>query len=437
MSQDLDFLTQLISAAKAHGADHVDALLAEGADISASTRLGQLEDIERSESKAFGLRVIVDQKQAIVSSTDFSQDAVKLLTERAVSMAGRATQDPFIGLATAGEFAQDGMDLQLYDEYEPSTEQLIELALRAEDAAMSVTGITNSEGASASSGSSKISLMTSSGFAKSARSSSSSVSVSVIAGKDDHSVARYMADLKSAEVIGRSAAKNALAKIYPKKITTASMPVVFCPRMAKGLISSFASACNGALITRGTSFLKNHLQQLIFNKDINIFDDPFIIKGLGSRNFDGEGIAGGKLALVKDGVLNSWLLDIRTGNKLGLPNTGNAARGFSSPPSPSTSNLYLQNGTLSPEELIRDIKCGLYVTDMFGTGCNIITGDYSQGVSGFYIENGQLTYPVNEITIASNIIAMFKNLKAANDLEFLYSTNSPTIRIESMVVAGA
>ena len=252
----------------------------------------------------------------------------------------------------------------------------------------------------------------------------------------DFTSARFVADLTDAEVLGGNAASYALARLKPRKIATCQVPVVYDPRVSKSLLGSFAGAINGSSISRGTSFLKDEMGKAIFVPGISIIDDPHRKRGLSSRPFDSEGLANRKMALVEKGVLKGWLLDMRSANKLGLTPTGNASRSLSSPPSPGSTNLYMEPGALSPKELISDIKSVFYVTETFGMGVNLVTGDYSQGASGFWIENGEKAYPVSEVTVAGRLQDMFKAMTPANDLEFRYGTNAPTLRIESMTVAG-
>jgi PmbA protein len=252
----------------------------------------------------------------------------------------------------------------------------------------------------------------------------------------DYSSVRHAADLESPDTIGRNAGMRAIARLNPRKVSTRKVPVVFDPRVAGSLVSHLASAANGASVARKTSFLRDKMGQKLFADGVRIVDDPFRKRGLRSHPFDGEGVAGKKLSLIEDGVLRSWLLDCATARELSLVTTGHAQRGVSSTPSPGPSNLHMEAGSVSPETLIADIKDGFYVTDLIGMGVNMITGDYSRGASGFWIENGQRTYPVSEVTIAGHLLDIFRSLTPANDLEFRYATNAPTLRIEGLTVAG-
>ncbi len=443
MKKPLALITDLIEDARKAGADAADALLYSSTSISVSRRMRQPEGLERSENSGIGLRVFVGNRSATVSSSDTSPQTLREMLERAVAMAKLAPEDPYSGLAPAPLLAKNIAELDLYDAKEPKPEWLQEQCAKAEDAALCVEGITNSEGADASYSSTEFTLATSNGFARSYKTSNASVSVSVLAGTGtgmerdyDYSSARFVSDLSDAGTIGINAAHKALARLNPRKVSTQNVPIVFDPRVSKGLLGSFAGAINGSAIARGTSFLKDAMGNAIFNENVSIIDDPHRKRGQGSKPFDGEGVANQKTVLVENGVLKSWVLDMRSASKLGLATTGHATRGLSSPPSPSTTNLYLATGELTPQELISDIKSGFLVTEVFGMGVNLVTGDYSQGASGFWIENGDKAYAVSEVTIAGKLQDMFKRLTPANDLEFRYSTNAPTLRVEGMMVAG-
>jgi PmbA protein len=352
-------------------------------------------------------------------------------------------EDPFCGLAEQNSLATKFPDLDVCDETEPNTELLSLRIAAAEDAALAVSGITNSEGAEASWGMTRVAIAGSNGFCQSRSGSRHSISVSVLAGEGtsmerdyDYDSTVHGEDLSSPADIGRSAGEMAVKRLNPKKASSAQVPVVYSPRVSNSLVGHLASAINGSSVARGTSFLKDKLGEKIFSDAITIVDDPHRIRGLRSKNFDGEGVGTKRLNVVKNGILNTWVLDLRSARQLGLKTTGHASRGTSSPPSPSTTNLYLEAGSATPEELIADISDGLYITEMMGFGINGITGDYSRGASGFWIKNGEISYPVSELTIAGNLLEMFSHLSAANDLNFRYGTNAPTIRVEGMTVAG-
>ncbi len=443
MDSSLNIITDLIASAKKSGASAADALFYKSTSISAARRMGQPEGLERSESSGIGLRVFIGKRTALVSSSDTSRKALDELLERAIAMAKLSPADEHLSLAPEELLAKDIPALNLYDANEPSAEWLQEQCTLAEDTALRVQGITNSEGAGADYGATTFALATSNGFSGSYKSSNASISVSVVAGKDgaierdyDFSSSRFVSDLMEPKAIGLSAAHRALARLNPRKIATSVMPVVFDPRVSKGLVSAFAGAINGSAIARGTSFLKDSLGKQLFPDTTAIVDEPHRLKGLASKPFDGEGVQNHKTLFIENGVLKTWILDMRSASKLGLMTTGHASRGLTSPPSPSGTNLYMEAGVLTPDELMDDIKSGFYVTEVFGMGVNLITGDYSQGASGFFIENGQKSYPVSEVTIAGKLADMFGKLTAANDLAFRYSTNAPTLRIEGMTVAG-
>ncbi len=368
----------------------------------------------------------------------------KELAERAVAMARVVPEDPYAGLAdTAAPPEQVALDL--LDPTEPTTEQLVARAAAAEEAALAVPGITNSEGADAGFGRAEAFLVTSAGFAGSSARTSHSVSATALAGAGTGDAARLRLPFDRPPVrSGRSGARSATAPANaPSPGSTRlarpprRLPVVYDPRVAGGLLGHLAGAINGASVARGTSFLKDKLGQRIFAAGIAVHDDPRRVRGLRSRVFDGEGTPTSARALIDDGVLTTWLLDSRSARQLGLRSTGHAARGTGGPPSPSPSNLYLAAGTLTPAELMADIKLGLYVTELIGMGVNGVTGDYSRGASGFMIRDGALAEPVAEITIAGNLLDMFAHLTPANDLRFRRGTDAPTVRVDGMTMAGA
>ena len=439
-----DILDSLIRAARAAGADAADALVVESVSASVSYRLGKLEDVERAESADLGLRVFVGERVAFVSSTDLTKDGLAELPGRAVAMAKLAPEDKFACLAPAELLAKQFPNLDIEDANEPSAERLIELAKSVEGAAMAVPGITNSEGGGASFGRSGVALATSTGFFGRYAATSHSIGVAVLAGegtameRDYESVsARHASDLENAEAVGKRAGERTIARLNPKKAKSASLPVIYDPRVSMGLVGSFASAVSGASIARGVSFLKDRMNQAVFANGITIIDDPHRQRGLRSKPFDGEGVANRRMAVVENGVLKSWFLDCGSAKQLGLTTTGHAARGTGGPPSPSPTNLYMEAGSTSPESLMLDIKDGFYVTELMGFGVNAVTGDYSRGATGFWIENGKLAYPVSGVTIAGNLKDMFLNLTPANDLVFRHGTNAPTLRVEGMTLAGA
>ncbi len=437
-------LANLLDAARKTGADAADALYVEGVSASVSYRLGKLEDVERAESYDLGLRVFVGQKVAFVSSSDFSADALAALPARAVAMAKLAPEDRFAGLAPSDRLATSILRLELEDASEPSAEILIERARAAEGAALAVKGVTNSEGGGASFSRNSIALATSGGFYGSYAATSHGIGVAVLAGEGtgmerdyDQASARHAGDLRDPEDIGRKAGEKAVRRLGPRSMPSQSLPVVFHPDEAASLIGHFAGAISGAAIARGVSFLKDRMGQPVFAPGINVIDDPHRIRGLRSKPFDGEGVANSRRALIEDGQLTTWLLDCASARQLNLETTGHAARGTGGPPSPSATNLYLDAGHLTVKELIADIRQGFFVTELMGMGVNSVTGDYSRGAAGFWIENGELAFPVSEVTIAGNLKDMFARLVPASDLEFRHGTNAPTVRVEGMTLAGS
>ena len=425
------------------GASDCDVVLAKSHGKSISCRFQKIEDLDESNEKTIGIRALVDQRQAFVSSSDIETDNVDKLVTKCVEMAKLAPIDDTAVLGDSSMFEHNAPDLDLFEKEDVHTETLIEAVKECEDAALSVKGITNSEGAGASSSKGEFYLATSNGFQGGYRSSSSSVSCSVLAGQGqdmerdyEYAVKRHISDLPSAKEIGLSAAQKTLKRLNAKKISSTKLPVVFDKRISNDLLGYLASSISGTSIARGTSFLKDSLGKQIFNKDVTIIDDPAINRGLGSKPFDGEGVKVEKKELVTNGKLNTWILNTSTAKKLGLKTTGNASRSVGSPPGVSTSNLYMTNGLKSYNDILSSINYGFYATELIGMGVNLVTGDYSMGASGMLIEKGEITHAVSEVTIASNLKEIFMNLSAANDLEFKYRSNAPTVLIESMTLAG-
>jgi PmbA protein len=439
----LNHAADLLRAAKAAGADSADTLLVTGASVSVQRRKGKVEETERAEARELGLRVFVGQQSAIVSASAIDPAAFARLAEQAVAMARVVPEDSLSSIPEAPP-ACDATFLDLDDPNEPSMETLIQRAAAAEDAAMSVPGITNSEGASSSYARTHIALATSHGFAGAYTRSSQTISATAIAGAGtgmqrdyDYTSAQHAEDLDDPTGIGARAAAQALARLNPSRPKTMKVPVIFHQRIAGGIVGSLAAAINGASIARGTSYLKEKIGAQIFGANINIIDDPLRVRGARSRPFDGEGQRVSRRALIENGVLTSWIMDTRAARQLGLASTGHAARGTSGPPSPSASNLYLEAGTLTPSELMADIVEGVLITEMMGGGVNGITGDYSRGATGFMIRNGEIAEPIAEFTLAGHALEMFRNLVPANDLVFKRGTDAPTIRIDGLTLAGA
>jgi PmbA protein len=434
---------QLVEAARHAGADAADAVAVRGISQSVEVREGSVEESERSEGDNIGLRVFVGRRQAVISTNDLSGEGVDKLAERAVAMARVAPEDRFAGLAEPELLARDIPDLDLLDPELPTVEQLEQMARTAESSGLAVKGVSKSGGASASAGIGGMVLVTSSGFRGSYLGSNHNIGMQAIAGDGtgmerdyDYSSALHSADLESADAIGRSAGERAVKRLNPRKVSTRRVPVVFDPRVAGSLLGHLAAAANGAAIARKTSFLRDKRGEPLFSSSINIIDDPLRLRGLRSHPFDAEGVAGTRRAIVADGALTTWFLDCATARELGLRTTGHAQRGVSSTPSPGATNLHLEPGAATREALIADIADGFYVTDLIGMGANIVTGDYSRGAAGFWIENGELTYPVSEVTIAGHLLEIFRTLTPANDLVFRYGVNAPTVRVEGLVVAG-
>lgn len=440
----LAHLADLLATARRAGADAADAVLFRGTSISVERRLGQMEHLERAESTDLGLRVFLGTRAAIVSASHLDPARFAALAERAVAMARIVPEDPYAGLAAEAAPPDDPASLDTDNPPEPDLPSLIERAETAERAALAVPGVTNSEGGSAGYSRTEIFLATSAGFAGRYARTSHSVGASVLAGTGtamqrdyDYHSAAHLADLEDAAVIGRRAGDRAIARLNPIRPRTAQLPVLYDPRVAGSLLSHLAGAINGAAIARGTSFLKDRLGQRLFAPGITVIDDPRRRRGPASRTFDAEGVPTARRAIVEDGILTTWLLDSRSARQLGRASTGHATRGTGGPPGPGPSNLHLEPGQATPAELMSGIAEGLYVTEMIGTSLNPTTGDYSRGAAGFMIRGGALAEPVAEITIAGNLLEMWKTLTPANDLTFRRGTDAPTLRIDGLVIAGA
>ena len=443
MADQLALLDSILTKAKQAGAETADALVADGTSLSLGWRLGKLENLDRSEGGDLGLRVFIGKKQAVVSSSDLSEKAIDELVEQAVNMAKAAPEDPYCGIAEPSQIADRFPELALSDTAEPDVEQLKAWAAAAEDAARAVDGVTNSEGADASWGRSTVALAATNGFSGTYSITRYSLSASVLAGEGtgmerdyDYATTVFLNDLPDPAKIGRTAGEKAVARLNPRKVGSGQFPVLFDPRCSNSLLGHLGGAINGSSIARGTSFLKDRLGEQIFPDGITVVDDPHRAKGMKSKPFDAEGIANQRCNIIDNGVLTTWVLDLASARQLGLESTGHAARGTGGPPSPSLTNFHMEPGSLSREALIKQAGTGFYVTEMMGMGVNGVTGDYSRGASGYWIKNGELVYPVSELTIAGNLKDMFMNLTPADDLEFKYATNAPTLRIDGMTVAG-
>jgi PmbA protein len=441
----LDILNTLVKDAMKNGADAADAVAVDARSKGVSWRDGKMEDVEGSEGEDIGLRVMFGKKQAMVSTSDRRPANLKALVTRTLDMAKAVPEDEYCGLAPEERLAKGPFpDLELFDDTDVSAETLRDIAAEAEDAARSVKGVTNSDGAGASASSWAISLVTSHGFSGHYKGSSFSASISAVAGEGtamerdyDFCTKRHFADMTPAAEIGRTAGELAVARLNPAKTPSKAMPLIFEPRAAKSMLGHFTGAISGGSVARGTSFLKDFLGEQIFSNGVTITDDPFIKRGLSSKLFDGEGVEMTKQNLVEDGTLRTWLLNSATARQLGLEVTGHATRGTSSAPGAGSSNLYMAAGVLSPDELMADIGEGIYITDLIGMGVNGVTGDYSRGASGFMIRDGHRAEAVSEFTIAGNLKDMFRALVPASDLEMKYGNNAPTIRIDGMMVASS
>lgn len=430
----------IVARATAAGADAADAVVSAHASLDVSVRLGALEDVGRSESEDLALRVFCGKRNASVATSDFASVALDELVARAIRMAREAPEDRWAGLAPESRLLKGSPPLlDLDDGGVIAPEDLREHALEAEDAARAVEGVTNSEGAGAGASRTIVALATSHGFAGGYAATTYGVHASVLAGQaggmerdSAHHSARHLAQLESAAAIGRRAGERAVRRLNPGKVPSGAMPVVLDPRVGGSLLGHLAGAIAGPAITRKTSFMRDSMGDAIFSEGVTIKDDPHRPHGLRSRPFDGEGLAVLPVCVIENGHLETWLLDSASARQLGMEPTGHAARGGGVSPS----NLYMQAGNLSVEALIGDIERGVWVTELIGQGVNLTTGDYSRGASGFLIENGELTRPISEFTVAGNLKAMFAALTPANDLEFRYGINVPTLRIDGMTVAG-
>ncbi len=435
----------LVEAALKAGADAADVLYIGEASTEVQVRLGALEDVTRSEGEEIGLRLFVGSRSASVSSSDLSADALSALVERAVAMAREAPEDPWAGLAPEERLMRgESPDVEGDDGADPPPLELKTRSLAIEEAGRGVAGITTSEGAGVSAGRSVVALATSHGFCRGYSTSGYSASASLIAGSASemqrdysyHSV-RHYDELDDPETLGRRAGERAVARLRPAKLASGTMPVLFDPRVGNSLLGHLTTAIGGPSITRRTSFLLDKEGERLFAENIVIRDDPPRRRGLRSQPFDGEGLPTRPTSLVEAGRLTGWLLDSASARQLGREPTGHATRNAGGAPGVGTTNVYLEPGALTAGQLIGEVERGIYVTHLIGQGINPVTGDYSRGAAGFIIEKGQLGPAVAEFTIAGNLLDMFARLAAADDLEFRYSANVPTVRVDGMMVAGA
>ncbi|MAI58507.1 MAG: modulator protein [Rhodobacteraceae bacterium] len=438
--------SELLSVAKENGAEFADVLVASGFSSSVSVRDGTLELSERSEGLDLGLRVFLGKRQAIVSGSDIRADTISKMVERAVAMAKEAPEDPYCGVASPEEFATawEITDYDLCDPSdEPSAETLKTDALAVENAAMEYGGIKQVSDASASYSKSDIFLATSTGFSGGYAKTSRGLSCVAIAGTElgmerdyDYDSRVYGVDLRSADDIGSVAAERALARLEPRKPETGSFPVIFDQRVAASLIGHLLAASNGASVARGSSWLRDKLKEQVLPTDMSLLEEPMRPRIGASRPFDAEGLPKRNRVIVKDGILQGWTLDLSSARKLGVKSTGNAVRSPSSLPSPQVGNVTLSGGSKSRDELVVEMGSGLLVTSMIGSTVNPNTGDYSRGAAGHWVENGQISYPVSECTIAGNLNDMLLSLVAANDARAYVSWRVPSLLVEGMKIAG-
>ena len=437
-------LETLLRLAKAAGADSADAVATHGRSLSITVRGGEIEDVDSSEGRDVGLRVMVGKRQACVSSSDISAGSLDMLAQRAVAMAKLAPEDPYCGLAPNERLATDTADLQLFDPTGRTPQELKADAIRLENAALAVKGVAQANNASAGATSSAIFFATSEGFGQGWRSSRHNYSVVAIAQKDgamerdyDYSGERWLSDIRDPESIGTRAGQRTIARLGAGQLKSGKMPVMFDERVAAGLISALTGAIAGPSVSRGVSFLLGKVGEQVFNENITVTDNPLMMRGHGSRPWDGEGVAVAPRNVIDKGVLSGWLLNCASARQLDLETTGHAYRGIGSPPGVASTNLTLQKGLESRAQILADMGEGLLVTDMFGPSLNSNTGDYSVGVSGFKIENGVITTPVSEVTVAGNLLDIYKNLRPANDLIIDGATSAPSLCLGELTIAGA
>ncbi|NKX70885.1 TldD/PmbA family protein [Rhodobacteraceae bacterium R_SAG1] len=447
MTQTPESLCQaLIDAARNAGADAADAMAAEGSSLSIEVRQGALEHAERSEGIDLGLRVFIGQRQATVSASDTRAETIEAMAERAVAMAKEAPEDPYAGLADVEQLATDwDLDaLELFDPAEePAPAMLQADALAAEAAGLAIEGVTQVQSAAAGYGSHAVHLAATNGFSGGYKRSSRSISCTAIAGTGtgmerdyDGDSRTFQSDLRSAADIGQQAGERAIARLNARRPKTGSYPVLFDERVSSSLVGHLLAAVNGGSIARGSSWLKDAMGEQILPDTLSVLEDPYRPRMAGSRPFDGEGLPTQRRAIIKDGILTGWTLDLASARKLGLSSTGNAARGIGSVPSPSQWNIALTQGHQSREQLLADMGTGLLVTSMIGSTINPNTGDYSRGAAGFWVENGEIAYPVNECTIAGNLRDMLRSIVPANDARSHLSRVVPSLLVEGMTLAG-
>lgn len=441
---DQNLLEDVVSAALRAGADTAEVVTAERRALSITVRMGELEEVEREESRDLGLRVFVGRRHATVSGSDISPEARAKLVERAVAMARLAPEDPYAGLADPALIAKgEPVDLDLYDPSEPTPETLEDRAREAEAAVRAMPKITNTDGASGSWSTNSWRLHTSGGFSGAYQTSAFSLTASAIAGDGetmergyDGRGVRWQSDLPSPTAIGAEAGRRAARALGARKIESTTAAVVFENRTAMSLISPLIGAISGPSVARGNSFLKDKLGQQLFSKGVKLVDEPHLVRRLGSLPYDDEGVVNRARALIDDGVLTTWLLNSASARQLGMSTTGHASRGLAGAPGVSTSNLTLLPGDLDQDGLMREAGRGLLITMMFGPSLNANTGDWSAGCSGFWFEGGEIAYPVTEITVAGNLIDIYARLVPGSNLEIRGAANAPSLLVDSLAIAG-
>jgi len=442
-----ELAADVLRYAKRSGATEADIIIAEGETFSVQIRLGTVDRLTKAREKQLGLRVFVGKRSASTSTSDFSKESLDQLVTQTCTLAKAVVEDPLSGLPGAEQMAIEKPDLNLHDPTKLETDYQIDLARRAESAAMAADSrVTNSEGAEFDSSSGRVILGNTHGFIGEFRSSSFSLSVSPVATDQQtgtmqrdswYGIQRKFSKLESPESIGVEAARRTVRRLGARKVVTQRVPVVFDQDTAASLMGTLSSAVSGYALYKGASFLVNHLGKSIAPEWVTVYDDGRMVGGLGSKPFDGEGLPTQRTTVVDRGVLTSYLLDTYSARKLGLSSTGNASRSVGENPSVGPTNLYLVPGTKTAQEIIASVRQGLYVTELIGFGINMVTGDYSRGACGFWIENGELAYPVEEITIASTLQRMFAGIElVGNDLVFRGRIASPTVKIADMTVAG-
>jgi PmbA protein len=442
-----DLAAAVVSRAMKAGATAAEAAVREGSEFSAGVRMGEVETLKESGSRAIGLRTFLGQRAASTYSSDFSEEGIQRLISGALELARVTSEDRYSGIPEPDQLGSLG-ELKLYyeDVYSLPPEERIDYARRAERAALEAdTRMKNSDGGSFEAAISHRVLANSNGFIGEYRRSYCAVAAAPIAQDENgnmqrdywYSQARTMAKLESAESVGREAARRTLRRLGARKIASTRVPIVLDPMVAGSLLDNVFDAVNGEAIYRQSSFLANKLGEQVAARNITVVDDGTIPGGFGSGPFDDEGVPARRTVVIENGVLKSYLLNTYTAKKLGLKTTGNAARGLAGTPGIGAGNFYLEKGNRTPHQIIGDIKQGLYVFQFLGFGVNMVTGDFSRGVSGLWIENGELAYPVEEVTVAGNLKDMLNNIsEIGNDLEFRSSIAAPTLRIDGMMVAG-